>query len=160
MLVIMSKKPHNNKKLINFCINNLTAKDITNFYNVNGTLITYKRKIMPKFKFKSMWELDSNNNINSDANYYVPYMKIIFSNDINLQNIYKNIDVGNDSIQMQSSSQITNNEKGMTIISKTKLFAFNSYDSPSLSILKIDKSFIWMIVNADRVICNVGIFVG
>ena len=89
----------------------------------------------------------------------VPYMKIIFSNDINLQNIYKNVDVGNDSIEMQSSSQITNDEKGTTIISESELFVFESYDTPSLPILKINKGFIWMIMNANRVICNAGIFI-
>ena len=187
MLIIIPEKPCNKKDLLDICINNLSADDITEFYNGKGKLVKYKKKIMPKFEFKTTWILNNSdnavNNYNDTINNYAPFMKIILGNDINLQNISENIDE-NKSIHIESSSQISNDEKGTSVISETIMYASDSSyhhpppPPPPLPILNIDKGFIWLIVkkinsndiknndddydnnNNNYLICNIGMFVG
>ena len=166
MLIIMPEKPCNKEELVNFCINELTGDDITNFYYSKGVKVTYGEKIMPKFKIITNWELSSEDEcyFNPRANRFAPFMELMFNKNIRLQNIDENMASDNTLVKMRSSSEIINEEKGTIIKSEVEIYECDDEDKttvfPSYSSLIINKSFIWAVVNEDNVVTNIGTFVG
>ena len=164
MLIIMPEKPSSKNDLINLVVNHLTAEIISDFYYNKGEFVEYQYKTMPKFSFESQWNLSSNDSklVNIDKN-CCPYMNTIFNNNVDLTNICESLSSkSREGMELVSISKVENKEDGTFIKTETQLFETDGhYDVPeNLKKLIIDKSFIFIIVNKDKFICDIGIFAG
>ena len=159
MLIIMPDKACGAEELSNICKNELESDDIINFYIGLGQPTLYKDKMLPKFEFKTTWNMS--NNLDSLPDDYA-YMKIMLSEKTNLGKICKRFSNGVELLELQSSTKICNCELGTLVESETDLYEYEGAFSvkKNLEILEINKGFIFAILNKDNIICSMGIFVG
>ena len=149
MLIIMSDKASNQRDLLHICTNELESEDITNFYANLGAMTYYKDKIIPKFEFETEWNISLNDdNIKNNC----PYINRLLSKTDNLENI------SHRGVELQSSTKIINGEKETRTKAKTEIYKCDS--TQKMPTLKINKGFIFMILNERNIICSMGIYTG
>ena len=159
MLIIMPKNACNYQQLVTFISNELNVQIISDFYEKKlGEEITYTSKTMPKFEFKSQWNID-NKADNLDK---INYLETLFHNNVDMSIMCKDFKPGTrESITLNSSSAIKNSEKGTFIKTETIVYEFDlSKAKSNEQELIIDKSFIYLILDEQKRICNIGIFAG
>ena len=153
MLIIMPNKARTFKELVKFCINDLSYVDIDQFYTVKGQYKLYTTKRMPDFRIESKWELSSN-----DINNYPRDVLKFFKPHLDLREMCENL-VG--PVLLHSTCKIHTNENGTGIRTKTQIFERDYYDDEVKEhTLVIDKSFIFVILDTNYKICQIGIYAG
>ena len=153
MLIIMPDKPHTKQELIQFCNDKLKIDNIDEFYK-KKTKVQYNFVNFPKnFEFKSNWQFKHDiieSSLSSASNQNGPT--------INLSNISN--DLSND-----ISFQLVNLKSGFNIKCDAVNIDDVNYNARFLAerpnILKINKCFVFMIIDNDYSIINkIGIFTG
>ena len=162
MLIIMPNSPCNKNQLLYIIENGNLTNHITNFYYKNGKDRKYSGIRMPKFEFKTEWNFNSNmiipnNNDDDDYKNICPYLQTILYSKINMENLINS--KRKMSVHLVSSSNIINDEYGTSIKSETEALCFDS-GRESLPVLNFKNSFIFLIMNKDKIACKIGIFVG
>ena len=164
MLIMMPRKPLNKSKLFQLYFRNfkLLAESITDFYYSKGKYIHYSDIYLPKFEFETVWEFNNNYNDDDDGgDCSIPkYLKTIMDPEINLGNICREFQKASpfESVTFQSISKITNNELGTLV--KTKTGILYEEGEVDTNILKINRGFLFVIVDKKYTISKVGVFVG
>ena len=161
MLVIKPEQPHTKEQLFNLLVEKqITANSISDFYNLKGKLTWFTEKKLPKFEFESSFELNNNTNFNQKAFDSCSYLKIIFDKSIDLSNIDNNPNNIADCIVINSETKIINNEDGTFVKSQSDFYGFDNCQKIDPKCLKIDSNFIFMIVDENKVISKVALYVG
>lgn len=164
MLIVMPEEPLTKSQLVEFCVDKLSGEDITAFYNGKGRITHYRSIFMPKFEFETNWNLDScklsNPELSDAVNAYCPYLKTIFdSESLNLKNMVAEFQEGFAGIKMLSKTKITNNENGTFVKASTEIM-YSDCAPFGDTVLKINRSFVHMIVKKNFHLCSIGTFVG
>ena len=166
LMILMPYKPSSMQELIYICENDLNADVIKN-YILRSDSQVYSRIYMPKFSIKSAWILsnngyNNNNNNNSHNHSSNYYLQIPINESNNFSNVYTSDYYVGDQI-LYSISSVQNCKK------KTDVGFFFLYErikaifikkEEKNNILRIDKSFIFMILNKNNIISDIGIYVG
>ena len=76
MLIIMPRKIMNKKELINFCLEEISGDDITNFYS-RRKLTRIQTLDMPKFKIKTFWNFTLDDLSETLVRDFCPYLKFL-----------------------------------------------------------------------------------
>ena len=154
MLIIRPNKPKNKRQLIKLCETKLNGALIQRFMN-NMQKTEYTNITMPKFSFKSEWDLKD------AASEEIPYLLTLFDGSlVDYSNISPDMIRGQTKlITMKSSSQITNFELGTKVDSRTEMLCFE-FTPEKRHRLDLNSPFIFMIINNECQIVNIGLFVG
>ena len=154
MLIIRPNKPKNKRQLIRLCDIKLNGALIQKFMN-NMQKTEYTNITMPKFSFKSEWDLKD------AAAEEIPYLLTLFNGSlVDYSNISPDMIRGQTKLTtMKSSSQITNFELGTKVDSRTEMLCFDSAPKKRRR-LDLNSPFIFMIINNECKIVNIGLFVG
>ena len=165
MLIIMPREPLNRKELLDFFRINISGKDIVDFYTTNGKYdANYDTLSMPKFQIDCDWELNANHfskpeYIFATDIYHCSYIRDIFNRNLNLKNMVNNLPIGGfESIKIKSNTRVVNKEDGTFIVTEG-VCATTDFAYPKKKHLKIDKSFIFLILSKG-IASHVGIYVG
>ena len=155
MLIIMPHKSYTKSELVQFYKNKLNGMVlqmlISKMNKIKFDLIT-----MPKFNITSNWYISSLDNKSNDNE--IPYLNVLLDSEADFSNInYEFNNMNNICIDLKSSSQIIVDEIGTDIDSETSMY-FS--DSNVKNNLNINKSFIFMIMNKENIITNIGLYVG
>ena len=158
MLIIMPNEARTYKELVAFCNNDLTANDISQFYEKNRKMLPYSTKKMPEFQFKSKWAL-SNDMLLLDQE-EIDYVSTLFDPNLDMRNMCENLgpDVTCNTL-LNSISKIHNNQYGTHIETVTEIYQ-DDCDNDEEHTLVIDKSFIFMILDKNKKIGQIGIYAG
>ena len=157
MLIIMPNEARTFKELVAFCNNDLTANDISQFYEKNKLLLPYSTKKMPEFQFKSEWALSNGMMLNQKE---IDYVSTLFKPNLDLTNMCKNLgpDKTCDTL-LNSISKIRNNQYGTHVETVTEIYQTDGvYDDEYT--LVINKSFIFIILDKNYKIGQIGIYAG
>lgn len=158
MLIIMPNKARTYTELVDFCVNDLMAEDIYNFYHEYGKDRPYSSKKMPKFQFESKWDI-SNNTSNNDQ-IEIDYVSTLFKPNLDLRKMCQNLGPENTCDRLlQSTSSILNNEYGTFVFTKTEIYEVDGIIKKEHKLV-IDKSFIFIILDKNKKICQIGIYAG
>ena len=154
MLILLPDNVMNKKELLSLCKDNFSRKIIE--YISKQKECIYNDVSMPKFDFKSEWQLNINNIYDCDK---VPYLsKILDHKTVDFTNMSNSLRYVED-IELMSVSSINNNESGTIVETETFLYAFDSHISNELT-LSIDKNFLYLILDNENIINNIGIYLG
>ena len=161
MIIIMPNIAHTKEQLMEFYRKNLNGEKI-NEYLLNLKSKFYHNKYMPKFEIKSTWQLNGGIYDLDDKSDKTPYISQLFDvKYIDFSNISKTMTSDNlvEYLSLQSISNIENTEVGTKTSTQTELLVYDSIIR-NLKELKINKSFIYFIINENDIINNIGLFVG
>ena len=169
MLIIKPNKIMQKDQLLSFCKEHLSNSNvIINFYNNVTTVTTYGRVYLPKFRIRSKCNLDRNelfikNSLNRNTAEHGNYLDIIFTYTPHMNNIYSgNNDIfkpNDDTIRLSSNVEMICNENGIT--SDVRTFEDSSpFHNTFQSGLLINSNFIFVILNKEKRILCMGIFMG
>ena len=160
MLVILPDEPCNKQQLILFCENNL-IDDKLDKYILKLRLNNYKAILMPKFNIESEWDFNRYNNDDDDNDDdKTPYLSEILNTEfMDFSNISKRMKGESETMNLRSISKINNNEIGTKVLTDT-LWVVTDGIIRQKHLLFIERSFIYMIMDKNNAITNIGIFVG
>ena len=163
MMILMPHKPSKMQELVYICENDLNADVINNYISRSDSQV-YSKIYMPKFSIKSAWILNygynSNNTlINHSSNYY---LQIPVNESNNFSNVYTS---NNDYVGDQVLYSISNVQNCKTLDVPFFFGSFyerikETFFGGEENILRIDKSFIFTILNKNNIISDIGIYVG
>ena len=160
MLIIMPNEPHSKKQLIQFCNEKLTKTDVIAKFYDNKYSIVYDEIYFPKFNLETKWLLSNRyTTFDSDKNDDNYILRQILNPKIPLTNISKDL-IGFNYVDILSISNFINHEYGISVVGETDNTLVSDYAKDEPEILKINKSFIFMIMNKDCLISKIGMFVG
>ena len=153
MLIIRPDEPKTKKQLIELCETKLNGPTIQNiidkFENVNYTDVS-----MPQFSFQTNWDL-------KEAAGEIPYLKTLFDGStMDYSNLSPDMVKGQSKLtSLTSRSNITNDKYGTRVESRSELLGYDSHVSKR-NRLDLNSPFIFMVMNDENKIHNVGLFVG
>ena len=153
MLIIRPDEPKTKKQLIELCETKLNGPAIQNiidkFENVNYTDVS-----MPQFSFQTNWDL-------KEAAGEIPYLKTLFDGStMDYSNLSPDMVKGQSKLtSLTSRSNITNDKYGTRVESRSELLGYDSHVSKR-NRLDLNSPFIFMVMNDENKIHNVGLFVG
>ena len=174
MLIIKPNQTMPKDGLLNFCKTYLIDGNvISKFYNNVDELTVYKSVYLPKFRIRSQCHLDKNeiflnsnfeyvNLVNQHCKYLYdlffmcPSMKyILLNNDIKIYD--------DDMLRLSSNVELVCNENGITSDAKINLSSRvnnNNIIADESETLRINSNFIFAIMNKNKSIIAMGIFIG
>ena len=158
MFISMPMIPHTKQELIQFCQKNLNGDQIYKYMSKLKP-VEYDIFLMPKFHSECRWQLRE---CTDDDSYL---SKLLDVNSMDFSNIaidMKGNNNNNNLIELKIISKIDNDEFGLSLLPATE------FDDPDMQeccyffpyTLCLDKSFLYIIMNKENVITNIGIFVG
>ena len=154
MLIIKPNMLKNKQQLIEICDTKLNGDLIQNFIdNMKNT--SYTKITMPKFTIEYKWNL-------KDAASSIPYLKTLLDDESNIEYTNLSPDMTRNRSRittLQSHSEMTNCEYGTTVFTKTELLSYDWHPAEEKR-LDLNSSFIFMTLNDDDKILNMGVYVG
>ena len=170
MVIVMPKKPHTKKQLLDLITNKtITAEDLRDFHAYQGEQKDYIKKRFPLINIKTRWDLEKVtvpfDEMDPDKASSVSYLKTIMSDQLNLMNISTSLSPGSfNGISLLSSTDIITSadgtDSGASISENAVDCSVKVEHNP---ILHIDKSFLFFVVKnmgENILISKLGCFVG
>ena len=153
MLIIRPDQAKTKKQLIELCETKLNGRAIQNIIDKFENEY-YTDVCMPKFSFQTNWDL-------KEAAGEIPYLRTLFDGStMDYSNLSPDMVKGQSKLtSLTSRSNVTNDMQGTSVDSRTELFSYDC-NVDNRKRLDLNSPFIFMIMDNENKIYNVGLFVG
>ena len=146
LLIILPRKAMNKRELVEFCVNQISERDIIDFYLVNGKYKSCHHVRLPKFEFECHWDLG----IGASGVFGVSVL--------DLRGVSSEFEIGFDSISAQSKTKFTVDECGTFIKTETAIIINELMDRGEN--VDIDRSFLFATIDKDMKMSSFGLYNG